>query len=38
MQILEHIHVNVASIEATERFLKLEVPQYSPRGGGEAQE
>lgn len=34
MQILEHIHVSVASIEATERFLKLAVPQYSPRGGG----
>ena len=34
MQILEHIHLSVASIEATERFLKLAVPEYSPRGGG----
>ena len=34
MQILEHIHVNVASIDATERFLKLAVPAYTPRGGG----
>ena len=34
MQILEHIHINVASIEATERFLQLAVPEYSPRGGG----
>lgn len=34
MQILEHIHVSVASIDATERFLKLAVPEYSPRGGG----
>lgn len=34
MQILEHIHLSVASIEATERFLKLAIPQYAPRGGG----
>lgn len=34
MQILEHIHINVASIEATRRFLRLAVPEYSPRGGG----
>ncbi len=34
MQMLEHIHVNVASIEATERFLRLAVPGYCPRGGG----
>lgn len=33
MQILEHIHVSVASIEATEQFLKLAVPEYCPRGG-----
>lgn len=38
MQILEHIHISVASIEATERFLLLAVPQYSRRGGGEDQE
>jgi len=34
MQILEHIHLSVASINVTERFLKLAIPQYSPRGGG----
>jgi catechol 2,3-dioxygenase-like lactoylglutathione lyase family enzyme len=37
MQILEHIHLSVASIEATQRFLQLAVPEYSPRGGGFAQ-
>ena len=36
MQTLEHIHVNVSSIAATERFLKLAVPEYCPRGGGKA--
>lgn len=34
MQILEHIHLNVPSIEATRRFLQVAVPEYSPRGGG----
>jgi len=37
MQVLEHIHVNVASIAATQRFLQHAIPQYSPRGGGKAQ-
>ncbi|GJM14109.1 MAG: glyoxalase [Pseudohongiella sp.] len=34
MQILEHIHLSVASIAVTERFLKLALPEYSRRGGG----
>jgi len=34
MQIVEYIDLSVASIEATERFLKLAVPEYSSRGGG----
>ncbi len=34
MQILEHIHINVASLAATAEFLQLAVPAYSRRGGG----
>jgi len=37
MQILEHIHVSVASIASTQRFLHLAIPQYRPRGGGVAE-
>lgn len=33
MQILEHSHLGVASIEATKRFLKLAIRQYASRGG-----
>jgi hypothetical protein len=36
MQILEHIHVNVDSIAATETFLQLALPQLRRRGGGNA--
>ena len=38
MQILEHIHVNVDSIAATERFLKVAIPEFRPRGGGNAED
>ena len=38
MQILEHIHVNVPSIAATERFLRAAIPEFKPRGGGEAED
>ncbi len=37
MQILEHIHVNVPSIAATERFLRTAIPEFKPRGGGESE-
>lgn len=36
MQLLEHIHLSVDSIEATERFLQAAMPQFVRRGGGNA--
>ena len=36
MQILEHIHVNVPSIAATEVFLRAAIPELERRGGGDA--
>ena len=36
MQLLEHIHVNVDSIEATETFLQAALPEISRRGAGES--
>ena len=38
MRILEHIHVNVDSIEATESFLRAALPEIVRRGGGHADE
>lgn len=35
MQILEHIHVNVDSIGATEQFLRAALPEFTVRGGGD---
>ena len=35
MQLLEHIHVNVDSIRATEHFLAAALPGFTVRGGGE---
>lgn len=37
MQILEHIHINVDSIEATERLLRVAIPDFKRRGGGNAE-
>ena len=37
MQILEHIHVDVDSIEATEEFLLLAMPELQRRGAGDAE-
>ena len=37
MQILEHIHVNVNSIDATLGFLAVAVPDFHLRGSGDAQ-
>jgi len=31
--LLEHIHLNVHSIEATEKFLSVAMPQFERRGG-----
>ncbi len=36
MQLLEHIHLNVDSIAATEAFLKVAAPAFKRRGGGNA--
>lgn len=36
MQLLEHLHVNVNSLAATEAFLRAAVPQLQRRGGGDA--
>jgi len=36
MQILEHIHVGVRSLAASERFLQAAVPEFTTRGGGDA--
>ena len=36
MQLLEHIHVNVDSIAATEAFLQVAAPEFKRRGGGNA--
>lgn len=36
MQLLEHIHLNVDSIAATEAFLKAAAPAFKRRGGGDA--
>ncbi len=37
MQLLEHIHVNVDSIAATEAFLQAAAPEFKRRGGGNAE-
>lgn len=34
MQFLEHIHINVKSIAATEAFLKVALPELRRRGSG----
>lgn len=34
MQLLEHVHVNVDSLEETERFLSIAQPLMARRGGG----
>lgn len=34
MQILEHVHVNVRDLAATERLLRVAVPEFMRRGGG----
>lgn len=36
-RLLEHIHLNVDSITATERFLLTAIPQFTLRGGGSEQ-
>lgn len=36
MQILEHIHVGVKSLAATERFLHTALPEFTTRGKGDA--
>ncbi len=37
MQLLEHIHVTVDSMGATEKFLLLAMPQLQRRGAGDAE-
>lgn len=38
MQSLEHIHVDVVSIDKTEQFLQIAAPELQRRGGGDTED